>query len=106
MSDIVLSVESAPDARDVRALGDGLTEHALPATGTPAFQPLAVFARDAEGILVGGVHGNVNWNWLHIGLFWVSAARRHRGLGSRLLAAIESAAIERGVAYAHLDTFS
>ncbi len=106
MSELVLSVETAPDARDVHALGDGLTEHALPFTGAPGFQPLAVFARDRDGRLVGGVHGHVNWNWLHIALFWVSAARRHQGLGARLLAAIESAAIERGCAHAHLDTFS
>ena len=106
MDDLVLSVEAAPDARDVQALGDGLTEHALPTTGVPGFLPLAVFARDPAGRLAGGVHGQVNWTWLHIALFWVSAARRHEGLGSRLLAAIEAAAIARGCTQAHLDTFS
>jgi hypothetical protein len=47
-----------PDARDVAALGRGLTEHAVPFTRIPGFQPIAVFARDRGGTLVGGVHGH------------------------------------------------
>jgi GNAT superfamily N-acetyltransferase len=106
MSELAFSVETSPAERDVEALARGLTEHALPVTGSPGFQPLSVFARDRDGTLVAGVHGQVNWSWLHIALFWVSADRRRQGLGSRLLAAIETAAVERGCSQAHLDTFS
>ena len=106
MSDIELVVETQPAARDIEALGKGLTEHALPYTGRPGFQPLAVFARDANGTLLGGAYGLVNWTWLHVSLLWVSAEMRHQGLGSRLLAAIEAAGAERGCKEAHLDTFS
>lgn len=105
-ADVTLSVETAPAERDVAALAAGLTEHALPTTGRPGFLPLAVFARDAEGALVGGISGTVNWSWLHIALFWIASSDRHGGLGSRLLRALEAAAIERGCAQAHLDTFS
>jgi GNAT superfamily N-acetyltransferase len=101
-----LSVETAPDPRDVEALANGLTQHALPTTGRPGFQPLAVFARDGQGALVGGAHGQVNWNWLHVGLLWVAPELRRTGLGSRLLDSIERAARERGCTNAHLDTFS
>lgn len=101
-----LTVETQPSSADLEALANGLTEHALPTTGRRGFLPIAVFARDAGGGLVGGVSGTVNWNWLHISLFWVSSERRHGGLGSRLLRAIEAAAVERGCVYAHLDTFS
>jgi GNAT superfamily N-acetyltransferase len=106
MSELAFSVETSPAERDVEALARGLTEHALPVTGSPGFQPLSVFARDRDGALVAGVHGQVNWSWLHIALFWVSADRRRQGLGSRLLTAIETAAVERGCSQAHLDTFS
>lgn len=106
MTELSFSVETAPAERDVEALVQGLTEHALPVTGTPGFQPLNVFVRDGDGTLVAGAHGQVNWNWLHIGLFWVATERRHQGLGSRLLAAIETSALERGCSQAHLDTFS
>jgi GNAT superfamily N-acetyltransferase len=104
--DVALTVETAPDARDVEALGQGLTEHALPFTHRAGFEPLAVFARDRNGVLVGGVHGHVNWTWLHVALFWIAAGERRRGLGSSLLRTIETAAIERGCTQAHLDTFS
>jgi GNAT superfamily N-acetyltransferase len=104
--ELTLRVETEPNDRDVAALAGGLTQHALPTTGRPGFQPLAVFARDPAGALVGGVSGTVNWNWLHVGLFWISPGERRSGLGSRLLRAIEAAAIERGCSHAHLDTFS
>jgi GNAT superfamily N-acetyltransferase len=52
------------------------------------------------------VWGQINWNWLHVGLFWVAEALRGSGYGRRLLAAIEQVARERGCRYAHLDTFS
>ena len=103
---LTLSIETRPAARDVEALGQGLTDHALPTVGRPGFQPLAVFARGADGRLVGGMSAQVNWNWLHVSLVWIEESRRRAGLGSRLLAALEAAAIERGCTQAHLDTFS
>jgi GNAT superfamily N-acetyltransferase len=104
--DFTLSVETAPDPADVRAIESGLTEHAIPFTPGPGFQPIGVFARDASGALVGGVYGKVNWTWLHIGLFWIEEERRRSGLGSALLRSIEAAGVERGCRFAHLDTFS
>jgi len=101
-----LSIETTPQPSDVEALAEGLNQYGLPTTGTAGFQPLAVFARDRDGALVGGAHGQVNWNWLFVSLFWVSPARRHTGLGSKILAALEAAARERGCTNVHLDTFS
>jgi GNAT superfamily N-acetyltransferase len=106
MGGVRLSVETSPQERDVEALAAGLTEHALPITGKAGFLPLAVFAREPGGALVGGAHGQVNWNWLSISLLWVADAHRRTGLGSRLLGALEDAARERGCENAHLDTFS
>jgi GNAT superfamily N-acetyltransferase len=106
MPDLIFSVETDPDPKDIEALGNGLTEHALPTTGVAGFKPLAVFARDADGNLVGGAQGLVNWTWLHIALLWVSAEYRNQNLGTKLLAAIEAAGVERGCTNAHLDTFS
>jgi len=106
MHDLSIVVENDPAAADIAALAQGLTAHALPTTTVAGFRPLAVFARDPSGALVGGVQGTTNWNWLHVALFWIAADRRQRGLGSRLLGAIEDAARQRGCANAHLDTFS
>jgi len=101
-----LSIETNPAPEDVEALGQGLNEHAIPFTGVVGFRPLAVFARDEGGALVGGISGQLNWTWLHVSLFWIAAPHRRRGLGARLLGAIEAAARARGCSRAHLDTFS
>lgn len=106
MEDLVLTVETDPAPADVAALAAGLTEHALPFTGRRGFDPIAVFAREAHGRLVGGVQGQINWTWLHVALFWIAEERRHGGLGSRLLGTIEREAVRRGCEWAHLDTFS
>jgi GNAT superfamily N-acetyltransferase len=106
MENVTLTIEADPSPDDLRALGDGLTEHALPTTGTPGFLPLAVFARDSDNRLVGGISALVNWNWLQIALVWISPEQRRTGLGSLLLSRIESAGKQRGCTNAHLDTFS
>ncbi len=105
MDDVALEVTTDPRPEEVEALGRGLDEHARPVVDRPGFRPLAVFARDG-GRLVGGVSAMLNWNWVDIKLVWVEEGRRHTGLGSRLLQAIEDAARERGARHAHLDTFS
>ena len=101
-----IAVETEPRQADIAALGAGLNEHTLPLVGSAGFRPLAVMARESDGALAGGVYGFVNWEWVQISLLWVGAEHRGSGLGSKLLAAIEAAARERGCVNAHLDTFS
>ena len=106
MSDYTISVETTVTAEDRRVISNGLTQHALPITLAPGFEPLAVFARDRDRTILAGVIGTVNWNWLHVNLVWVSETLRRTGLGRRLMAEIECVAVERGCTHAHLDTFS
>jgi predicted enzyme related to lactoylglutathione lyase len=103
---ITISVEEDPDGSDVQVLADGLTAHALPIVGRPGFRPLAVFARDVSGKVVGGIAAMVNWQWLSINLVWVDETLRGTGLGHRLLEEIEAAGRRAGCTRAHLDTFS
>jgi GNAT superfamily N-acetyltransferase len=106
MADYAISVEHdiSPELR--RLIEEGLTRHALPTTRMPGFQPIAVVARDARAAIVGGIVGTTNWNWLHVSLVWVSESCRRGGLGRRLMAELERAAVARGCTRAHLDTFS
>jgi len=101
-----VSIEEDPDAADVRILGEGLTEHALPIVGRAGFKPVAVFARDANGSVVGGIAAMINWRWLSINLVWVDESLRGKGLGHELLEKIEEIGRQRGCTRAHLDTFS
>ena len=101
-----IGIETEVSAEDRRLIEEGLTRHALPTTRVPGFRPIAVLARDQQAALVAGAVGTTSWNWLHIGLLWVSESLRHTGLGSRLISEIEHAAAQRGCTRAHLDTFS
>ena len=62
--------------------------------------------RAANGKLVGGVWGYINWNWLQVSLVWLSEDLRGGGYGQQLLLALEDVARQRGCQFAHLDTFS
>jgi GNAT superfamily N-acetyltransferase len=106
MDEAHMSIEMVPAREDVAVLEAGLSAHALPITGTGGFQPLAVFCRDPAKRILGGAYGRTNWNWLHISTVWVAEQERGKGLGRRLVLAIEAAAAERGCRHAHLDTFS
>lgn len=106
MQDVEVSVVEGPDPGLIAAIAKGLTDHALPVTGVPGFNPIAVVAREGSGDLVGAVSGTINWNWLHVALFWIAADARRGGLGSTLLRRLEEVAVQRGCTNAHLDTFS
>ncbi len=101
-----LVLDESPAHDDVERLRAGLTEHSASFVERPGFRPLAVFARDGTGELIGGAYGFVNWNWLDASLLWVAEAHRGRGLGSRLLSRLEAEARRRGCRRAHLETFS
>jgi len=101
-----ITVDDDPRDEDVQVLRDGRTAHALPTTQVPGFTPVAVFARDPTGTVVGGIFAIVNWNWLHVALVWVADSLRGTGVGRELLARIEDVGRSRGCTHAHLDTFS
>lgn len=105
MGDVELTVDEAPSHDAVEPLRVGLTEHSAQVIDKPGFRPLAVFAR-ADGQLVGGAYGVVNWNWLDASLLWVAEPWRGQGLGSKLLLKLEEEAKARGCDRAHLETFS
>lgn len=54
---------------------------------------------------MGGLVGRIIGHWLEIEYLWVQEPHRHSGLGSRLLAAAETEALERGCHTAILTTY-
>jgi GNAT superfamily N-acetyltransferase len=74
--------------------------------GEGNFRQLAVFLRDADENLVGGLIGSTYWQWLYVDVFWIHESYRGGSYGISLLAAAEQEAVKRGCQYAYLDTFS
>lgn len=101
-----VSVELAPADEEIRsAIWDGLRVYNEAHAGPAGTRPFAVFARDEAGRAVGGLHGDLRWDWLHVDNFWLPEALRGRGLGSALLRAAESLALDHGCVGSYLDTF-
>jgi GNAT superfamily N-acetyltransferase len=70
------------------------------------FKVLRVFARDADGSIIGGLLADTYWQYLEVHKLWVSEAHRNAGHASRLMSAAESEARRRGCRHAFLGTFS
>jgi GNAT superfamily N-acetyltransferase len=66
--------------------------------------PLSVFVRDENGDVVGGLLGQMLFDWLYVDKLWLPDALRGIGLGSTVLEEAERHAIERGCRWAHLQT--
>ena len=87
-------------------IGRGVGNYNKQQAGDNKFQRLcfALHAPDQE--IVGGVLGEVYWEWLYIDLLWVIDELRGLGYGHRLLTFAEEEARGRGAKNAYLDTFS
>jgi ribosomal protein S18 acetylase RimI-like enzyme len=70
------------------------------------FKLLRVFARDADGSIIGGLLADTYRQYLEVHKLWVSEAHRNAGHATRLMNAAESEACQRGCKHAFLDTFS
>lgn len=73
--------------------------------GARDYRPLGLALRAPDGAFVGGLHGATMWGWLMVEGIWVAEELRGRGLGRRLLLAVETMAAERGCRGAWLGTF-
>lgn len=101
-----ITVESQPSEEDVGFIEDHLDAFNMTTTRMYDYQPLAIFVRDAEGALLGGLTGFTWGKCLKVSVLWLSEPLRHQGYGARLLAAAEREAMARGCRQAMLETHS
>lgn len=87
-------------------IGRGVGSYNEQQAGENKFQRLcfALHAPDQE--IVGGVLGELYWDWLYIDLLWVKDDLRGRGFGRRLMTIAENEARQHGAKNVYLDTFS
>jgi len=94
-----------PAAADEQSIRDRLDSWNVVVTGRDDWSPVAIFLRDDQDRIRGGVLGDIWAAWLHVKFLWVDEDCRRHGWGAALLEAAEAAARERGCGSAHLDTF-
>ncbi|MDB4892877.1 MAG: family acetyltransferase [Gemmatimonadetes bacterium] len=107
MTEPALSVSIVEGGEDPgnNVILDGLrtwNEAQLGRTARPV--PVSVFVRDEKGDVVGGLIGQMLFDWLYVDKLWLPDALRGTGMGSTVLDAAERHAIERGCRWAHLQT--
>lgn len=101
-----LVVEAQPQAEDIAFLEDRINAFNVACTGFDDGMLLALFVRDAQGVIEAGIFG---WTWggcCEIRFLWVHERLRGQGHGSRLLQAAEDEAVRRGCGQVVLDTHS
>jgi GNAT superfamily N-acetyltransferase len=91
---------------DSAALQLAIHEFNFAATGYRDDRGLSCFVRGDDGELVAGVEGFTWGGYARIDYFWVHERLRGRGIGTRLLAAAEQEARQRGCLKVVLDTHS
>lgn len=71
-----------------------------------ARKALSIVVTGRDGEWLGGLSGEVYWDWLQVDDFWLRDDLRGQGIGTELLTQLEHLAAQRGAAKAFLTTFS
>jgi GNAT superfamily N-acetyltransferase len=105
---VTLRIVDDPHAPDsVKEIVRGrLDLYNVAVTGLSDYSPVALFLRDENDEVRGGLLGDIWGGWLRVALLWVAEALRGQGYGRTLLQAAERRAVERGCRHVYLDTFS
>ena len=70
------------------------------------YEQISLFLKDENGLVRGGLLGEVCWNWLEIHTLMVDEDIRKFGYGSKLLSEIEQIALEKKCDFIKVDTLS
>lgn len=101
----VVYVEKPEDAA-WGVIGKGLDAFNVQIAGEYNFQRICFALQTSDDNIVGGILGELFWDWFHIDLLWIPEELRGHGYGHQLLLKIEEEAKKRGAKNIFLDTFS
>jgi len=95
----------APQAEETAQVRAGLMAFNESRVGPAELQRVAVYLRDSQNEIRGGLVGFLVWQWLSVEWLWVDETLRGQGHGSALLAQAETLARDAGCVGARLDTY-
>ena len=102
----IYSIERHPSKEDVLEIEKRIHIFNMAKTGDLGMYPIAIFARNAQGKIIGGITGNTLLHSLFINTLFVDSETRSQGIGSKLMKIAEDYAKEEDINLIHLDTFS
>lgn len=103
---IAIELADTPDEAALALVDEGLERHNYAVAPLNEVAPLAAFARTPDGTLIGGAVGRTWGQCCELLELWVDEAQRGQGVASRLLAAFEAHAADRGCTVYYLTTLS
>ena len=101
-----ITEDEDPELEAIAAIQRGLHAYNQEMGGPYDREPVTVLARNAAGVVQGGLLGLTYWNWLFVDWLFLTPAQRGKGLGSELLKRAEVIARGRSCTDAYTDTFS
>ncbi|MBE9098283.1 GNAT family N-acetyltransferase [Vacuolonema iberomarrocanum] len=101
-----IEIATEPHRDDIEFVVQQLLNFNKNRAGEGNYKPLAIFVRDVDDHIVGGLVGETYWQWLFVDVLWVQESLRGQGFGDVLLSTAEQEAMKRGCRHAYLDTFS
>ena len=102
---VAITVEPEQDETRAAVLR-GLSAHNQLRVGPRNGTPLTISLRTADGTILGGLVGELKWEWLHVDLFWIDESQRRSGQGAAIMAEAEQRARDYGARGVYLSTMS
>ncbi|MUH71989.1 GNAT family N-acetyltransferase [Psychrosphaera haliotis] len=99
-----LTTPLPPQDNEFEALKAGLTKYNESHTGDVFREKVSSFVKDESGVIVGGILGEINWDWLHIQGLWIDESIRNHGWGAKLLSSMEEYALSKNTTNIRLET--
>ncbi|MFN2190033.1 MAG: GNAT family N-acetyltransferase [Candidatus Promineifilaceae bacterium] len=107
LSDETWKVIANPADEDINKLGRNLHSYNLSTVGPDEeATDLAIFIRERNGEMVAGGSGVLWGAVFELEKLWVDDSHQGKGIGSRLLKALEREVYQRGCTIIHTNTFS
>ncbi len=105
-----IEVTSNPQKEDLKTISKGIQsynqQHIPDHVVFEEDTKFAVFAKDDNGKVLGGIRACAFWNYCIIELLWISENTRGMGIGAKLIEAAEKFALEKGFSYMRTETLS
>jgi GNAT superfamily N-acetyltransferase len=102
---VAITVEASQDETRA-AVVRGISAHNEARVGPRNTKPLTISLRNEQGEIVGGLVGELKWEWLYVDLFWIDEAHRGAGHGVAMLRQAEQEARDYGARGVYLTTLS
>lgn len=106
MDDVHIQMTAQPAGADWQLMEENIGRFNIQTTGYDDYLPLAIFVRDAAGVIIAGLTAFTWGGTLRVLYIWLHEDWRRHGYGTQLLAMAEQEALARGCKQAVLDTHS